>query len=93
MGVRQSWPRQSDSIRTPERGLSLRRDDAAQRMAARQHDAAMIHFHHCVGQSFGQSFSLNQRAAAGRAPVGLRGIGQNGMALAADSLHAKSLSH
>ena len=91
--VRRSWPRRLGSTRTPERGASLRRDDAAQRMAARQDDAAMIHFHHCVGLPFGRSISLNQRAAAGRAPVGLRGLGQHGMALAAGSLHAKSLSH
>jgi len=57
-----------------------------------QHDATMIHLN-CMGQPFRQAFALDQRASAGRAPVRLRGLGQHRMALAADSLHAKSLSH
>lgn len=51
----------------------------------------MVHFHRCVGQTFGQGFALHKRAAAGRAPVRMRGFGQNCVALAADSFHDFSL--
>lgn len=58
-------------------------------MTPRQHNAAMID--DCVEQPFEQDFSFGQGASAGRAPVGLRGFGQHGVALAADTFHNQSI--
>lgn len=69
----------------------MRRNDAAERMTARQHNAAIIHFH-CVGRPFGEVLAFDERASAGRAPVGLRGLGQHGVALGADSFHVQRVT-
>jgi hypothetical protein len=77
----------------------LRGDDAADGVAAREHNAAMIH--HCVGrrcvgrhcmlQIFGrglwQEKTLYKRATAGGAPVGFGFSAEHGAALAADTFH------
>jgi hypothetical protein len=65
----------------------LRRNNPAHGVPPRQHDAAMIHFRHCVGQLFDQALALHNRASAGRAPVPLGFFAHHGMALAADSFH------
>ena len=66
----------------------LRRDNPAQRMPPRQHNAAMIHFSRALAaQTFGQDSALDQRAAAGRAPVRLRLFGKHRVALAANPFH------
>jgi hypothetical protein len=62
-------------------------------MAAWQYDAAMIYLGR---RGFGHFGNLilprNQRAAAGRAPVGDGLLGQNGMALGADPFHIHRLT-
>jgi predicted glycoside hydrolase/deacetylase ChbG (UPF0249 family) len=59
-----------------------------------QNNAAMIHLDgHSSRRIFTQIRPFNQRASTGGAPVRLRGLGQHCMALAANSFHAKSLSH
>jgi hypothetical protein len=45
----------------------------------------MIHF--CAGQTLGQDFALNERAAAGRAPVGLCLLSEHRVTLAANPFH------
>ena len=70
----------------------LRRNDAAQRVPTRQHDAAMIDFGgQPAGVRFSQALPFNQRATASRAPIGLCLFGQNRVALAADSFHNSKL--
>jgi hypothetical protein len=86
MSVSKNWPKPSDSIPGSECGVSLRRDNPAQRVPPRQHDATMIHLY-CERQLFRQAFTLNQRASTGWAPVRLHGLGQHRMTLAADSFH------
>jgi hypothetical protein len=70
----------------------LGRDDAAYSMPSRQNDAAVIDF---SGRGFGlwlgQCGPLSQRPAAGRAPVGFRIRGQDGVAVRTDPFHADSL--
>ena len=66
----------------------LRRDDSAQRVAARQNDPAMIHFRWLsAGTGFRQTLPLNQCATAGRAPVRLCLFGEDRVTLAADPFH------
>ena len=71
----------------------MRRDDPADRVAAGQHDPAMIH--HCMERTFGgalrQGRTIDDRAATGGAPVGFRGFGENGMAMTADAFHVVSV--
>jgi hypothetical protein len=67
----------------------LRRDDATQRVPAREHDAAMVNLGSwtrwlTIG---GTAIALLQCAAAGWAPVGMGLGGENGVAMAADALH------
>ena len=71
----------------------LRCDDAAHGVAARQNDAAMIHFcGRALMRCRGEFFSFNQRATACGTPVGLRLRRQYRPAMGTDSLHAASLS-
>jgi len=70
----------------------LRRDDSPQRMASRQHDAAMIYFRRrCLRSGRWQLFPLHQRAAARRAPVRLRVLSQYRVAKRTDPFHEPSL--
>jgi hypothetical protein len=92
MSVRRSSLKPLGSTPDSERNASLWSDNPAQRIPSWQHNAAMIYLH-CVGQPFGQAFAFNKRASTGGAPVRLGGLGQYRVALAADSLHAMSLSH
>ncbi len=66
----------------------LRGDNAADGVAARQHDSTMIH---CVGRIVGrglwQDGTLDKSAAAGWAPVGLGFGAEHSMALAANTFH------
>jgi hypothetical protein len=64
-------------------------------MAPGQHNAAMIH-HLRRGQSLKivcrETLSLNQRSAAGRAPIRRGRFGQHGVALAANPLHSSKIT-
>ncbi len=70
----------------------LRRNDSAQGVTTRQHDATMVYF--CGrpgGIGFRQTLPFDQRATAGRAPVRLCLCGKDSVALAADSFHISKL--
>ncbi len=73
---------------------SLRRDDSAQRVTARQHDPAMIH-HRRRGQRLkivaGESGTFDQRPAAGRTPVSDRLFCKHRVALAANPFHPSKI--
>ena len=71
----------------------LRRDDATQRVPAREHDAAMVNLGSwtrwlTIG---GTAIALLQCAAAGRAPVRLSFGGKLCMAMAANTFHSKTI--
>lgn len=65
----------------------LRRDDAAEGVAPRQDDASMVDLRLRWPAGIRQTGPFDQRAAAGRAPVGLGFRRENGVAVGADALH------
>ncbi len=65
----------------------MRSDDAAGVVTSRQNDAAMIHFKLRVRHRVRQFGPLDERTAAGWAPVRFGLFGQNGATLAADAFH------
>jgi hypothetical protein len=67
----------------------LRSDDAAECVAAGQHDAAMIDFlwRRSGVDGWRNDVALDQGSAAGWAPVGLCVRGEYGMAMAAGAFH------
>lgn len=74
---------------------SLRGDDPAQRMLAREDDAAVIdnlRWGRNAGVVFTESGPLNQCASAGGTPVGLGLDGELGVTVAANSLHGPRIS-
>jgi hypothetical protein len=72
----------------------LRGDDATDGMTAGQDDAAMVNFRGGAGglTEGVKAGSLDQRAAAGWAPVCLGFLGKYGPALAANSFHTQKLT-
>jgi len=91
MSGRAASQRQSDSTRPPDslhRG-SLRRNNSADRVASRQHNAAMIHFSRGDAELLGngQALPLNQRSTTGGTPV-RHGLSREfGVTLAANPCH------
>jgi len=71
----------------------LWRNDAAQRVTAREHDAAMVNLGGRARRLgiVGGGLTLQQSATAGRAPVCLGLRGENGVAMAADTFHSKTI--
>ena len=81
-------------IQPPKKSL-LRSDDSAQRMTARQNDAAMIDLlrrGRTLGVFNGQAGTLDQCPAASRAPVGGGLFGEHGVAMAANAFHTQKLT-
>ena len=70
----------------------MRRDDAAYRVTAGQHDTAMIHFRRCIQRRRGQFLPIHKRSAASRAPIGLDVLVEHRTALVADSLHVHKVN-
>ena len=71
----------------------LRSDDAAQGVAPRQHDAAMIDFRRWGGRFGGgrEGSAFDEGSAARWAPVGF-GIGsEHGVAMAAEAFHGLTI--
>ena len=75
--------------RAKDAAALLGRDDAAERVTARQDDAAMIDFRPGCGGACegGIDGAIGQGSAASGAPVSLVVRSENGMALGADALH------
>ncbi|UWZ83299.1 hypothetical protein [Occallatibacter riparius] len=69
--------------------MLLRRDDAAEGVPAREHDAAVINLRLGCWCALERRVyrSVRQGTAAGWAPVGLVVSSENGVALGADALH------
>ncbi len=67
----------------------LRSNDAAQRVAAWEHDAAMVDFRLGRGCALDSRIdgAIGDSSAAGRTPVDLVVSGEHGVALGADALH------
>jgi len=70
----------------------LRRDDAANGVATRQDDAAVIHLGLGLLGVGGQLGAFDQCASAGGAPVGLGVRCKHGVAVAADAFHRASVA-
>lgn len=72
---------------------SLRRNDAAEGVAARKDDAAVVHFRRLALRRsvLGNAGAFDEGSAAGRAPVGLGAGGENGVALRAEEFHGSIL--
>ena len=70
----------------------LRRNDPAQRVSPRQHDAAMVDLRRrlCFLR---QLCPFHQGPSAGGAPVSLRILRNHGMALTANPFHTESLTY
>jgi len=66
-------------------------DDAAEGVAAGEKNAAVVDLSGGLGG--GESGAINQCAAAGGTPVGLGFGSEDGVAMAADSLHLSTISH
>jgi hypothetical protein len=76
-------------LRAKDEAALLRSDNAAEGVAARQDDAAMVDFGFWRGGALecGIDGPVGKGSAAGWAPVGAAVSGEDGVALGADTLH------
>lgn len=96
MNAKPAWPRQLDSIPTPDSlplQVLLRRNDPAHRVASWQYDAAMIHLGLWASRraSRRQACLFHQRPAACGTPVPHNFLPDHCPALAANAFHTQRL--